>query len=253
MKELQESLVNLSKHHSLIGIKGGTEVEDMTFGELRLMRLISQGIVPMTVKIGGAEARHDIRFMLDNNVDRILAPMIESAYALVNFVETTRNLDREAKSTLAINIETVNAFHSLKAMAAHTVFHSLEHITIGRTDLAASLNKSGDDEEVTAIASTIVAFARFYGKSVSVGGKITTENCRMIQERIKPDSINTRHMYVSCSSEKIERDIEAVIAWENRFYHFLMQNYPGRTPFYNERIRSNNLRVYLPLSIKSKY
>ncbi|MBN1697734.1 MAG: hypothetical protein JW881_09485 [Spirochaetales bacterium] len=243
MKELRKRLISLSENHSLIGIKGGTEVEDMTFGELRLMRAVSRDILPMTVKIGGAEARNDIRFVCDIGVDRILAPMIESAYALSNFIETVREIDREVKCSLAINIETATAFYSLKAMAAQSCFGSLEHITIGRTDLSASLGRQCDDEEITVISQQIIAFARFYGKSVSVGGKITNENCMMIRDRIKPDAINTRHMYLSSSSQHMERDVEAVIDWENRFYQFLSGYYPHKAHFYDERIRSNNMRI----------
>ena len=43
MKDLKEKLKFLKEHHSLVGIKGGTEVEAMSFEEIYLMKQISRG------------------------------------------------------------------------------------------------------------------------------------------------------------------------------------------------------------------
>ena len=114
MERLREQLAWLHKHHGLVGIKAGTEVEAQTFDEIWLMRSLSNGIIPLTVKIGGPEARNDIEFMLAAGVDCILAPMVESPYSLKNFVSTMATLDREGQAELAVNIETITAWKNLE-------------------------------------------------------------------------------------------------------------------------------------------
>ena len=59
---LRKLLKSLVYYHNLIAIKGGTEIEAMSFDELEVMREISLDILPMIVKIGGPEARNDINF-----------------------------------------------------------------------------------------------------------------------------------------------------------------------------------------------
>ena len=58
---LRKKLWYLRDSYGIVGVKGGTEVEDMSFEELAILRELSKDIVPMMVKIGGPEARNDIR------------------------------------------------------------------------------------------------------------------------------------------------------------------------------------------------
>ena len=53
--------------------KGGTETEDMDYDELKLLSLLGRDLLPV-VKIGGPEARTDIRFCKANGIDGISAP-----------------------------------------------------------------------------------------------------------------------------------------------------------------------------------
>ena len=63
MKELREWLMTMKSKLGVVRLKGGTEVEDMTFAEIAFMKELSRDIVPVTVKIGGPEARNDMRAM----------------------------------------------------------------------------------------------------------------------------------------------------------------------------------------------
>ena len=95
---------------------GGSEgiFEDFDDEELLYLKsLADHAGLPMTVKIGGPEARRDIRFCLNNNIDKILAPMIESVYALDLFVNTATSLASKPTPKLAINLESYLAYSSL--------------------------------------------------------------------------------------------------------------------------------------------
>jgi len=243
MKDLKEKLKFLKENHSLVGIKGGTEVEAMSFEEIYLMKQISRGVVPMTVKIGGPEARNDIEFMLSIEIDKILAPMIESPYGLKNFVDAMRDLDKNRSAKLAINIETIFAYNNLYYIFETPYFKEIDQVTVGRSDLSGSLGKDPDDYEVLAITKRIVESAKFHNKKTSIGGKINTENCIPVSKNIGSHYINTRHMVIDCNSKDMQKDIEACLMWEKEFYKYLQDNFSSRSVFYLKRIQSLEERI----------
>lgn len=242
-ESLREELLNLKTNHYLVGIKGGTEVEAMTFEEIKIMRELSQDIVPMIVKIGGPEARNDIRYMLSVGIDKILAPMIESPYGLKNFVETMEEMDKEHKAKLAINMETIFAYSNIHYIFQSPYFWMIEQVTVGRTDLSGSMNRDPDDFEVLKITKRIIELAKFYNKKTSIGGKIDSVNAINVKESINSDYLNTRHMVVSNESMDISDDIRFALAWERDFYTYLKDIFPDRIELYNKRISSIKVRA----------
>ena len=245
-QSLQEDLLYLKDHHNLVAIKAGTEVEAMNFDEIHEMRAVSLHIVPMTTKIGGPEARNDMTFMISHGIDMILAPMIESDYGLKNFINAARQLD-SGETLLAVNIETITAYNNLDSMMKLPEFNYLHQITVGRSDLSASMGKEVNDREVLAVTSDIIRRVRARGIRTSVGGKVTPLNAGTVKKEINPDSVNTRHMVIGCSSRQIAIDITAALEWEMKFYRFLYDKYPQRRSFYEERIVSIEQRNTCPL------
>ncbi|HOJ63692.1 MAG TPA: aldolase/citrate lyase family protein [Spirochaetota bacterium] len=241
-ENLKEDLLNLKTNHYLVGLKGGTEVEAMTFEEIKVMKEISNGIVPMTVKIGGPEARNDINYMLSIGIDKILAPMIESPYGLKNFVETMEELDKEHKAKFAINMETIFAYSNIHYIFQSPYFWMIEQVTVGRTDLSGSMNRDPDDFEVLKITKRIIELAKFYNKKTSIGGKVDSVNAINLKESINSDYLNTRHMVVSTESLDISDDIRFALIWEKNFYTYLKSIFPERAELYNKRITSINVR-----------
>ncbi len=238
MKTLRDELIYLKTNHSLVGIKGGTEVEAMSFKEILYMRRVSQNIIPMTVKIGGPEARNDIDYMLSIGVNRILAPMVESVYGLSNFVTTIEELDKSKSVNLAINLETITGYQNLESITRCPHFFSINQVTVGRTDLSASMEKNVDDKVVNEVAREIVELSKSYNKLTCVGGKINPINAQIIKDAINPDFINTRNMVLNTASTNISNDVNLALLWEQKFYQYLMKEIPSRKKFYMERIDS---------------
>jgi hypothetical protein len=254
MEKLRRQLLMLSREHNLVSVKGGTEVEAMTFPEIRLMRNLSSGILPMTVKIGGPEARNDIRFMLAIGIDTILAPMIESAYSLRNFVRTMQECDPAGKATLAVNIETITAFYNLNSITAAPEFGKVSHVTVGRSDLSGSMNKGVEDSEVTGSPARS-------SKSPRTGlfhlGRRTV--CRRPPRcpGVHPgDTINTRHMTFPGFAAYFGGH-RGGPGLGKAFYQLVMAQYPERRssawdgPFHrkqNRRTRADQDRSHLMLN-----
>ena len=141
MEKLRDMLEILVKKQGLTAIKGGTEVEDMSFAEIMYVRELTRGVVPMIVKIGGPEARSDMREVKRMGIEGILAPMVESEYSLRNFMESIRDIyDGSDLPYCAVNIETITAYHNLTSMMETGAFGLLSQVTVGRTDLSGSMN-----------------------------------------------------------------------------------------------------------------
>ena len=241
-------LEELKEKHGVIRIKGGTEVEDLSFPEIAFIRKITRGIFPMTVKIGGPEARNDIRFILENGIDTVLGPMIESVYGLKNFIECTTQLEEyyQVKVEKAINIETIETYQSLDAIFASPYFKEVASITVGRSDLSGSMNKDVDDPEVIKITRDIVQRAGAMGKKTSVGGKITTKNIEMIKKDIGPDRVNTRHIVYDLSqSMDFNSALVAGLLFEIELYQAFKKICPSKRVFYENRIQDTKGRAGL--------
>lgn len=252
LKGLQAELESLKREHSLAGLKCGTEVEAMNFEEIEFMRSLSRGIAPLTAKIGGPEARADIDNMLEIGVDNILAPMIESPYGLSNFIKAACSLKGEKEIKLSINLETVTGYEQLHKIAEHPAFKEIYQVTVGRSDLAASMEKDVDDEEVLKVSSEIVTLSRLKGKKSSVGGRINRLNAGLLKRYVASDYINTRHVVIYRGAQQIELAVERGLRWEHSFYRLLKKEFPRRAPFYEERMDSIEKRLEPGICITGK-
>lgn len=242
---LQRKLLYLKERHGIVGVKGGTEVEDMTFEELKVLKEISEGIVPMIVKIGGPEARNDMRFCYNNKIDGILAPMVESEYAFHNFMQSVKEIVENPKEYfLAVNLETITSYFNLNSIILHPDFEYIDQITVGRSDLAGSMELHVNNDEVMKVAADIVERVRQKDKATSVGGKVDTYNAQLIRNKINPDKVNTRHVSLDFQKSKnLEFSICEALNFEIDLYKIFIQMNPDRTGMYSKRIEDTKQRM----------
>jgi len=242
-QKLRKELGDLKEFYGLTALKTGTEVEDMSFDDVRILKAMCRDIVPLFVKIGGPEARNDIRELTDIGVDGLIAPMIESPYALKNYIHTMRELlspvayERVEKG---INLETITGFQNMNAILSSPDARDLAQITAARSDLSGSMELSPDDDRVMEICSVIVARSREYDLRTSVGGSITPRIAEKIKTLIRPDTLNTRHMVIDC--DVLDREPENVIRRHLRFEVELYQ-YLSSMPTYRSEVYSQRASV----------
>lgn len=249
--ELRKLLQEFVKQYGFCGLKGGTETEDMDHEELKFLYLLGKEILPVGVKIGGPEARTDIRACVEIGVDGISAPMIESEYALRNFINTLKSLvPQNAYSRIrkSINLETITGYRNLLEIADSSAFLEIQSVTAARSDLSASMNLKPDDPEVMRVTKQIVKISKERGKRTSVGGTITNKNFYSILENIEPDQINSRHVAVDLKTIK-EKHLEdvpsAMLSFEIELYEWLALLKPEKGTHYQNRIEINKERIGL--------
>lgn len=248
MDQLRKNLTYLYHECGLAGLKAGTEVEDMTFAEIAFLQSLGDPNLPLIVKIGGPEARNDMRACRNIGVYGILAPMIESPYGLRNFVEAAMDIYRdEPLPYLAINVETVTAYENLDTILESPFFRSISQVTVGRSDLSASMNGKPDDEHVLVATGTIIRRATELGKHTSVGGTITPANAPLIRDLIKPSRINTRHMVFDLQRcDNIARAISLGLKFEEELYEHFSDVEPSKRSVYRARISATRDRIHAP-------
>ena len=79
----------LLKKLGATGVKQSLEDEGVSFQDIKIMRVLTNKIkLKLNVKVGGCEAKNDIIFCTTIKADGIVAPMIESSYALKKFIQT---------------------------------------------------------------------------------------------------------------------------------------------------------------------
>ncbi len=245
-KQLKKQLIYLKENFAMVGLKGGTEVEDLTFPEIAFLKSISKNILPLTIKIGGPEARTDIRMCLEYGVDTVLAPMIESVYGLKNFVEAVLEMEKYYQKTIykAINVETVTCYHHLTDIYESPYFKEIHSVTVGRTDLAGSMQKGVDDAYTTQITKEIVSKAQALQKNTSVGGKVTVKNLDLIRTQINPHVINTRHVIFDLHQKKdLDKGLVEILLFEIELYKVLRKICPSKKRAYEARIADGYKRA----------
>ena len=88
MDELKQILAEL-KNMGCCGIKVSFEDEGALYNEIISMRSLTKDVgLDLSVKIGGCEAKRDITDCIDLNCDTIVAPMVESKFALNKFLKS---------------------------------------------------------------------------------------------------------------------------------------------------------------------
>ena len=174
MIKLIHTLKKLKKY-GVSAVKQSLEDEGASFEEIKKMREISlKANLDLNVKIGGCEAKNDIFFCKNIKANSIVAPMVESEYALKKFIQIANNTN-DKFTKLFINIETKTALINLNNIFKSKNFSSLSGIVIGRSDIAGSLNLQKKDVDSDLIFKKVLNSLKLIKKEkiTKMGGSIT--------------------------------------------------------------------------------
>jgi hypothetical protein len=186
-------------HFGVVAIKAEFEAEGTRPDEfLRLLHLTHKADLKVALKIGGCEAISDLYASKLYGVDYIIAPMVETPYALTKFIEakTKTHGDNEERAEFLYNLETQTALDNLEPMMA-LARTSVDGIVFGRVDFTLSrglprdaINSGGVTEAVLKVAHACAAndIELVVGGSVSLDA---VDALRMFRE-VRLDRFETR-------------------------------------------------------------
>lgn len=176
-------LTDLIENHGMVGIKTSFEDEGATLNEtIRLKEVCNQAGTKLTLKIGGPEAIRDIKDSTLIGVKGLVAPMIESEFGLVKFIQSANkhiSNDLLATTNLYINVETITATQNAKSMMESKYASELHGVTIGRVDLVSSMNKDRDyvdSDDIYKITSDTFKLVKDAGLKCCIGGAVSVNS-----------------------------------------------------------------------------
>ena len=192
---LEGVLHKLKDEFAASSLKLSTEDAAMSFDQIRFWTKTCSGIMPVIVKIGGPNARNDIKQLLDIKVDGLIAPMVESSFGLENFMEALNDYTTPIQFAglhKHINIETATAVDNLKSILDSEYAASLDEITIGSQDLSRSMKKPVNHPSVLESVKRATAMIRSRNITASVGGSINPASIDALIREVRPQKFNTR-------------------------------------------------------------
>lgn len=160
------SLVNqLRDTYGAVALKAEFEAEGTRVEELlRLLELGHRGGMKIALKIGGCEAVRDLIEAKQFGVNYIIAPMVETPYALSKFIEAKNKVfsaDEATDVDFLFNIETITGFENIDQLISTCAQpDGCQGLVFGRVDFVGSKKMPRDSVDSTEVTNAIKKVAQ---------------------------------------------------------------------------------------------
>lgn len=176
--------------YGVVSVKAEFEAEGTRMDELlRLVDIARSAGLPITVKIGGCEAIRDLLEAKQIGVRYIVAPMVETPYALSKYIAAKNivfNEDERVETDFLFNMETITCFeHREDVVKAAKVPNGADGIVFGRVDFVGSMGADRDsinDREVTARIVAVAELCKRNGLDLVMGGGVSMDALDALKE-----------------------------------------------------------------------
>lgn len=196
-------------NNNLLGIKVSFEDEGLDFIDvLNIKKLCLNKGIDLLLKIGGAEAKRDFKDANKIGVQKIVAPMIESSFALEKYTKTAETFTDIEMVSLGFNMESKQAYENIREMSNSSAFKKLSAITVGRGDLTESFGYDRyagavNSKEIYEITRETFLIGRNFGLKCYLGGSMNLESEHFVNNLINEgllDYFETRNVVFSISA-----------------------------------------------------
>ena len=216
-KDMIEILKKGKEKFHITATKAEFEAEGTRIDELlRLIDIANQANVEIALKVGGCEAIRDLLEAKQFGVKYIIAPMVETPYALKKYINAKNKVFHEKENNYVeflFNLETYHSYKSLKELVSIAKSdNGCQGIVFGRVDFSGSINLSRDEieqEKITSIGEEIAQECKNADLDFIVGGAISSAAIPALKRfnKIKLNRFETRKIIFN-SSALTNKDLE---------------------------------------------
>jgi hypothetical protein len=189
-RQMSEILQRGRDEFGYVSVKAEFEAEGTRVDELlRLVEIAHRAGLKMTVKIGGCEAIRDLLESKQIGVNYVVAPMVETPYALTKYVAAknqTFNDDEQEDCDFLFNIETFTSFENRVEMAKiASAKGGVQGMVFGRVDYSGSidLGREGiNDDRVTNDVIAVAEVCKASKLDLVVGGGVSADSIACLRK-----------------------------------------------------------------------
>ena len=194
------------------------------------------------VKIGGCEAKSDLYNCIRMGINGIIAPMVETPFALSKFTDIIEPYSNRADAYIVIESKT--AYDNIDAILKDGE-GKLKGIIVGRSDFSKSynLNKSEVDSNfIYDKVEDILTKAKKYNYLTTLGGSVSTRSTNFIKDMYNKNLLNkieTRNVVIELSKNNItniDSVIQKALDFEIEWLHYKLSISSKLSAEYSERI-----------------
>lgn len=164
----------------------GTRTDEL----LRLIEIARKADLGIGLKIGGCEAMRDLMEVKQFGVEYIIAPMVETPYALTKFISSKNKIfdtDDRKEVKFLTNLETITGYHNLQGMVdTAKVDGGLDGLVFGRVDFVMSYGANGrediNNQDVTDKVVETAHACKAAGLELVMGGGVSRDAIPAIRE-----------------------------------------------------------------------
>ena len=170
----------------------GTRVDEL----LRLLEIANKADVGLALKVGGCEAIRDMLEAKQFGVRYIIAPMVETPYALSKYIAAKDKVyspEEQEDVSFLFNLETITAYENLRPMLMMASGKpGCDGVVFGRVDFSCSIGAGRhgiESERVTAPVEAVARACLESGLEFVVGGAVSIDALPNLQ-RFKAIHLN---------------------------------------------------------------
>jgi len=199
-KQMLEILSRARADFGVVAVKAEFEAEGTRVDELlRLLEIARKADVKVGIKIGGCEAIRDLIECRLYGADYIIAPMIETPYALSKYVAGKDKFypaDEQDDVSFLFNVETRKTYDELEELG-EVARKGNVGMVFGRVDFAGSMGRQRDfvnTDEMISYVCDVASVAKRHNLELVVGGGVSPDSINPLRKvrEIRLDRFETR-------------------------------------------------------------